>query len=285
MCPEPTKRQLMAREVVVAMKLGEAEERSKSLSIGQRVRSMSTRSSLAPKVGNRLSDPYAVDEMFQSTTPNDDIPPVPPIPAHLRSSQASSFQQSSGFPRILDSDTSALALQRNVNECPTSDSDEVDLLGDHDGRSCPDNDTVTQARIEADGLAGIVTGTERVTRGRKVSDATATQSIRTTQAIRNVQTSRTTETAPPIRKGLIDIVSDEPRPEIVSVVHMHGYQPFAVGDPNLQHTNPFAFIHESTMRDAMYLTPGVPAETDISIKRLVDKCRVLMDETDKLEDI
>ncbi|KAI5786907.1 hypothetical protein FPQ18DRAFT_308438 [Pyronema domesticum] len=104
----------------------------------------------------------------------------------------------------------------------------------------------------------------------------------------NVQTSRTIEThqtAPPVRKGLIDIVSDEPRPEIVLVVHMHGYQPLAVGDRNLQHANPFAFIHEITMRDAIYLTLGVPAETDIDIKRLVDKCRVLIDEADKLEDI
>jgi hypothetical protein len=66
---------------------------------------------------------------------------------------------------------------------------------------------------------------------------------------------------------------------------MHGYQPFAVGDPNLQRANPFAFIHESTMRDAMYLNPGVPTETDISIKRLVDKCRLLMAEADKLENI
>ncbi|CCX33540.1 Protein of unknown function [Pyronema omphalodes CBS 100304] len=263
MCPEPTKRQLMAREVVVAMKLWETEESSKNLSIVQRVRSMSTCSSLAPRVGNRLSDPYAMDEIFQSTTPNDDIPPVPPIPAHLRSSQASSFQQPSGFPPVQDSDARH-SFQRHSQECQTSDSDHVALLGEGDG---------------------IATGIERVTRDRKVSDATATQSIRTTQTIRNVQTSQTTGTAPPVRKGLIDIVSDEPRPEIVSVVHMHGYQPFAVGDPNLQHANPFAFIHESTMRDAMYLTPGVPAETDISIKRLVDKCRVLMDETDKLEDI
>lgn len=115
-----------------------------------------------------------------------------------------------------------------------------------------------------------------------------TQSIRTTHTMQNVQTSRTIEThqtAPPVRKGLIDIVSDEPRPEIVLVVHMHGYQPLAVGDRNLQHANPFAFIHEITMRDAIYLTLGVPAETDIDIKRLVDKCRVLIDEADKLEDI
>ncbi|KAI5782246.1 hypothetical protein FPQ18DRAFT_311266 [Pyronema domesticum] len=123
-------------------------------------------------------------------------------------------------------------------------------------------------------VSATITGGKRETRERKFSDSTVTQSIRTTQTIRNVETSRTTETnrtALPVRKGLIDIVSDEPRPEIVSVVHMHGYQPFAVGDPNLQYADPFAFIHESTTRDAMYLTPGVPAETDISIKRLVDK--------------
>lgn len=137
-------------------------------------------------------------------------------------------------------------------------------------------------------VSATITGGKRETRERKFSDSTVTQSIRTTQTIRNVETSRTTETnrtALPVRKGLIDIVSDEPRPEIVSVVHMHGYQPFAVGDPNLQYADPFAFIHESTMRDAMYLTPGVPAETDISIKRLVDKRKVLMAEPDKLEDV
>ncbi|KAI5818312.1 hypothetical protein BZA77DRAFT_352069 [Pyronema omphalodes] len=249
MCPEPTKHQLIAHDVVVAMKLGEGQEMLKSPSIGQRVRTVSTRSSFAQKGKNRLSDPYSADGLFRSTTPQDEIPPVPPIPARFRSSAASSFQQASGYSQAMDSNASSFDLQRSFNDFRISDSDEAHLLGDIDG---------------------MTTGT----RERKFSDATATQSIRTTQTVRNVvtnqtnQTSQTTDSAPSARPCLIDIVSDEPRPEFVSVVYVDGYQPFSVGDPNLEHANPFAFIHESTMRDAMYLTPGVPAETDISIKRL-----------------
>ncbi|KAI5818284.1 hypothetical protein BZA77DRAFT_291829 [Pyronema omphalodes] len=246
-------------------------EMLKSPSIGQKVRTVSTRGSFAQKGKLCLSDFYSTDGLFRSTTPNDEIPVASPIPVQFRSSAASSFQRASGYSKAMDSNASSFDLQRGFNDFRISESDEAHLLGDHDGKSYPDDETA----IRINGM-----------KDRKFSDTTATQSIRTTQTVQNFatnQTNQTFETAQPARLCLIHIICDELSPKIVSVMHMHDYQPFSVGDPNLEHANPFAFIHESTRQSVMSLTLDVLAEMDISIKWLSEKKKKPLIHFDKKE--